>query len=114
MGMPPREPSPAITFNKAPFDLPCLCQNQEQKTVDFGLTKEQKLLVERVDRLVKERIAPRAAQYDIALQAPAEDVQDLHRKGWLLANLERKRGGLGYGLYGDDPLAFFLLDEQLA
>jgi len=31
-----------------------------------------------------------------------------------LANLEQKRGGLGYGLYGDDPLAFFLLDEQLA
>jgi len=41
-------------------------------------------------------------------------MQELHREGWLLANLERKRGGLGYGLYGDDPLAFFLLDEHLA
>jgi alkylation response protein AidB-like acyl-CoA dehydrogenase len=70
--------------------------------VDFGLTTEQKLLVERVERLVKKCIAPRAAQYDIALEAPAEDIQDLHREGWLLANLERKRGGRGYGLYGDD------------
>jgi len=82
--------------------------------VDFGLTKEQKLLVERVEQLVQERIAPRAAQYDLTLEAPGKDIQDLHREGWLLANLERKRGGLGYGLYGDDPLAFFLLDEQLA
>ena len=29
--------------------------------MDFGLTKEQQLLVERVERLVQERIAPRAA-----------------------------------------------------
>jgi alkylation response protein AidB-like acyl-CoA dehydrogenase len=82
--------------------------------VDFGLTKEQKLLVERVERLVQERIARRAAEYDLTLEAPAEDIRDLHREGWLLANLEQKRGGLGYGLYGDDPLAFFLLDEYLA
>jgi len=80
--------------------------------VDFGLTKEQKLLVERVDRLVKERIAPPAAQYALALEAPGEDMQELHREGWLLANLERKRGGLGCGLCGDDPLVFFLLDEH--
>jgi alkylation response protein AidB-like acyl-CoA dehydrogenase len=70
--------------------------------------------VERVDRLVKECIARRAAQYDLAFEAPTEDIQDLHREGWLLANLARDRGGLGYGLYGDDPLAFFLLDECLA
>jgi alkylation response protein AidB-like acyl-CoA dehydrogenase len=82
--------------------------------VDFGITAAQKVLIQRVDRLVKERIAPRAAHYDLALEAPVEDIQELHREGWLLANLDRKRGGLGYGLYGDDPLAFFLLDEQLA
>ena len=63
---------------------------------------------------MQERIAPPAAQYALALEAPGEDMQELHREGWLLANLERKRGGLGCGLYGDDPLAFFLLDEHLA
>lgn len=82
--------------------------------MDFGLTPEQKLLVERVDALVRERIAPRAAQHDLAFEAPAEDIRDLHREGWLLANLARDRGGLGYGLHGDDPLAFFLLVEHLA
>ena len=45
---------------------------------------------------------------------PVEDIQDIHREGWLLANLDKRRGGLGYGLYGDDPLSFFLIDEHLA
>jgi len=43
-----------------------------------------------------------------------EDFEDLFREGWLLANLDKKRGGLGYGLHGDDPLSFFLIDEHLA
>ena len=82
--------------------------------MDFGFTQEQQKLIDRVNQLVQERIAPRAAQYDQSFEAPIEDVQDLHREGWLLANLDKRRGGLGYGLHGDDPLSFFLLDEHLA
>jgi alkylation response protein AidB-like acyl-CoA dehydrogenase len=82
--------------------------------VDFGFSQEQQLLIERVTRLVKERIASRAAQYDESFEAPLADIQDLHREGWLLANLDKRRGGLGFGLHGDDPLSFFLIDEHLA
>ena len=82
--------------------------------MDFGFTPEQQHLIERVNALVKERIAPRAAQYDAEFAMPVEDIQDLQREGWLLANLDKKRGGLGFGLYGDDPLSFFLIDEHLA
>jgi alkylation response protein AidB-like acyl-CoA dehydrogenase len=82
--------------------------------LDFGFTQEQQRLIERVNALVNERISPRAAQYDLSFEAPVEDIQDLHREGWLLANLDKRRGGLGFGLYGDDPLAFFLIDEHLA
>lgn len=82
--------------------------------MDFGFTQEQQQLIDRVNRLVQERIAPRAAQYDQSFEAPVEDIQDLQREGWLLANLHKRHGGLGYGLHGDDPLAFFLLDEYLA
>jgi alkylation response protein AidB-like acyl-CoA dehydrogenase len=82
--------------------------------LDFGFTQGQQRLIERVNALVNERIAARAAQYDLSFEAPVEDIQDLHREGWLLANLDKKRGGLGFGLYGDDPLAFFLVDEHLA
>ena len=82
--------------------------------MDFGFTQEQQQLIERVNALVKERIAPRAVSYDAEFAMPVEDIQDLHRQGWLLANLDKKRGGLGFGLYGDDPLSFFLIDEHLA
>ncbi len=82
--------------------------------MDFSFTQDQRQLIERVNHLVKERIAPRAAQYDTAFGAPVEDIRDLHDQGWLLANLGKRRGGLGFGLYGDDPLAFFLIDEHLA
>lgn len=82
--------------------------------MNFGFTRAQHQLIERVQHIVKERIAPRAAQYDADFAAPVEDMQDLHREGWLLANLDKKRGGLGFGLHGDDPLNFFLIDEHLA
>jgi alkylation response protein AidB-like acyl-CoA dehydrogenase len=82
--------------------------------LDFGFTQEQQRLIERVNALVNDRISPRAAQYDLSFEAPVEDIQDLHREGWLMANLDKRRGGLGFGLYGDDPLAFFLIDEYLA
>jgi len=82
--------------------------------VDFSFTQDQRQLIERINHLVKERIAPRAAQYDTAFEAPVEDIRDLYDQGWLLANLGKRRGGLGFGLYGDDPLAFFLIDEHLA
>jgi alkylation response protein AidB-like acyl-CoA dehydrogenase len=82
--------------------------------VDFGFTNAQQQLIERVSALVKERIAPRAARYDADFAMPVDDIQDIHGEGWLLANLDKKRGGLGFGLQGDDPLSFFLIDEHLA
>ena len=82
--------------------------------MDFGFTEQQQELIDRIQRLISDRIAPRAAHYDQSFEAPAEDIQDLHKEGWLLANLNKRRGGLGYGLHGDDPLAFFILDEYLA
>jgi alkylation response protein AidB-like acyl-CoA dehydrogenase len=82
--------------------------------LDFGFTNEQRLLIERVTVLVKERIAPRAAQCDADFAAPLDDIEDIYREGWLVANLDKRRGGLGFGLHGDDPLSFFLIDEHLA
>ena len=82
--------------------------------MDFGFTPEQQRLIERVNQLVCERIGPRAAEYDRDLAAPVDELYDLFRECCLLANLDNRRGGLGYGLYGQDPLSFFLLDEHLA
>ena len=82
--------------------------SHEEPFLDFGFTPDQQRLIDRVNSLVRERIAPRAAGYDAEFAAPLDDIADLHREGWLLANLDKRRGGLGFGLHGDDPLSFFL------
>jgi hypothetical protein len=38
--------------------------------VNFNFSQEQQALIDRVNQLVKERIAPRAAQYDAAFAPP--------------------------------------------
>jgi len=48
--------------------------------LEFGFTHDQQNLIDRVTRLVRERIGPRAAQYDLSFEAPVEDIQDLHRE----------------------------------
>jgi alkylation response protein AidB-like acyl-CoA dehydrogenase len=61
----------------------------------MALTPEQRLVVERVARLTRERIAPRAADYDLTAQNPVESWRDLWREGYLAAVIPRAYGGLG-------------------
>jgi alkylation response protein AidB-like acyl-CoA dehydrogenase len=60
-----------------------------------ALTPAQRSLVARVDRLTRERIAPRAAEYDQAGQNPVESWRDLGREGFLAAAIPTASGGLG-------------------
>ena len=61
----------------------------------MALTPEQARVVERVAQLTRERIAPRAAEYDQAGQNPVESWRDLWREGTLAAAIPRAWGGLG-------------------
>ena len=82
--------------------------------MNFGSTQDQQALIDRVNKLVKERIAPRAAQYDADFAAPVE-VHARSSSARLAASQSGKqRGGLRFGLHGDDPLSFFLINEHLA
>src|SRR2546426_4030451 len=56
---------------------------------------EQRRVVERVQRLTRERLAPRAADYDLAGQNPVESWRDLWAEGYLAAAIPRAHGGLG-------------------
>jgi len=60
-----------------------------------ALAPAQQSLVDRVDRLTRERIAPRAAEYDQAGQNPVESWRDLWRAGFLAAAIPEAYGGLG-------------------
>src|SRR5947207_2319613 len=55
----------------------------------------RKDIVDRVDRLTRERIAPRAAAYDEAGQNPVECWRDLGAEGFLAAAIPAAHGGLG-------------------
>lgn len=58
-------------------------------------TEAHASLVARLDRLTRERIGPRAAEYDAAAQNPVESWRDLWREGFLGAAIPAAYGGLG-------------------
>ena len=55
----------------------------------------QQAVVERVERLTWERIAPRASQYDAAGANPVDSWRDLWADGFLAGAIPRAYGGLG-------------------
>ncbi len=60
-----------------------------------GLTGEQQAVVDRVARITREKIAPRAAEYDAAGANPVDSWRELARDGFLAATIPRAWGGLG-------------------
>src|SRR2546426_7414767 len=59
------------------------------------LSIEARHVVERVEQLTRERIAPRAADYDRAGQNPVESWRELWAEGYLASAIPRVHGGLG-------------------
>ena len=55
----------------------------------------QRAVVERAERLTRERIAPRAGEYDAAAANPVESWRDLWREGLLAGAIPESEGGLG-------------------
>ncbi|HYB40893.1 MAG TPA: acyl-CoA dehydrogenase family protein [Candidatus Methylomirabilis sp.] len=60
-----------------------------------GLTAAQQAVVDRVERLTRERIAPRAAEYDEAARNPVDSWRELGAEGFLASAIPRDHGGLG-------------------
>lgn len=61
----------------------------------FGPSEAQRRSVEQADRLTREKIAPRAAQYDREGTNPVESWRDLWRAGFLSGTIPKVHGGLG-------------------
>jgi len=59
------------------------------------LTGDQKAVVDRVERITREAIAPRAAEYDAAGANPIDSWRALQREGFLAAAVPTAHGGLG-------------------
>jgi alkylation response protein AidB-like acyl-CoA dehydrogenase len=59
------------------------------------LTPAQRSIVEHADRITREKVAPRAAEYDQAGANPVESWRDLWREGFLAAAIPTAYGGMG-------------------
>ena len=69
-------------------------------------------LVERLGRLARTRLAPRAARYDAEACFPKEDFDDLFREGFLATAVPEDHGGLGLGpLHGSTRTLWALTCE---
>ena len=59
------------------------------------MSEIQRAVVERAERLTRERIAPRANEYDAAAANPIESWRDLWSEGFLAGAIPVSHGGLG-------------------
>ncbi len=59
------------------------------------MSEIQRAVVERAERLTRERIAPRANEYDAAAANPIESWRDLWSEGLLAGAIPASHGGLG-------------------
>lgn len=79
-----------------------------------GLDLERQALIERAGELAREKLAPRAADYDRTATFPAEDFDDLFAAGLLAAAVPREHGGLGLGPLRGDAYTLWMMTKQLA
>jgi butyryl-CoA dehydrogenase len=59
------------------------------------LTPAQQAVIERIEQLTRENIAPRAAHYDAIAANPVESWRDLWAEGFLAMAIPQEHGGLG-------------------
>ncbi len=59
------------------------------------LNSSQTLLLDDVRTLTREKLAPRAAQYDADAANPQENWRDLWEHGLLTMSVPKDRGGMG-------------------
>jgi alkylation response protein AidB-like acyl-CoA dehydrogenase len=59
------------------------------------LTSAQQAVIERIEQLTRENIAPRAAHYDAMAANPVESWRDLWAEGFLAMAIPQEHGGLG-------------------
>jgi alkylation response protein AidB-like acyl-CoA dehydrogenase len=79
------------------------------RSVDFGLTEEQRLLQEEVRRFAEERIRPGVDSRDSERLFPREIVREMGELGLLGMLVDEKYGGAGF-----DPVSYIIAVEELA
>jgi alkylation response protein AidB-like acyl-CoA dehydrogenase len=82
--------------------------------MNLHLPPAQQSLLERVRELAREKIAPRAAHYDRAMEFPHEDFDELFQAGLLAPAIPKAYGGLGLGPLQGDAFTLWMMTKELA
>jgi len=82
--------------------------------MNLHLPPAQQSLLERVRELAREKIAPRAAYYDRAMEFPHEDFDALFHAGLLAPAIPKAYGGLGLGPLQGDAFTLWMMTKELA
>src|SRR6476469_6342267 len=81
-----------------------------QGGVSFALTDEQKELRALAREFAAKEIRPKAAEYDVAMQHPADVIAKAHGLGLMNLHIPVEYGGLGLGAFD----GMLVSDEQKA
>src|SRR5580704_19339221 len=80
----------------------------------FDLPPDQQDLIDRVEKLAREKFADRAAYYDRTATFPHEDFQDLFEAGMDAPAIPKEYGGLGLGAYRGNVFTLWMMTRELA
>jgi alkylation response protein AidB-like acyl-CoA dehydrogenase len=80
----------------------------------FDLPPDQQDLIDRVEKLAREKFADRAAYYDRTATFPHEDFQDLFEAGMNAPAIPKEYGGLGLGPYRGNVFTLWMMTRELA
>ena len=69
--------------------------------MDICRNEEEAAVIDKVRRVTRESLVPRAQATDESGSFPAENFADLHRAGLIAMAVSKKYGGLGCGLHGN-------------
>ena len=81
---------------------------------DLHLGPSQQALVHRMAALAREKLAPRAPQFDESATFPAADFEDLFREGLHAPTVPTDHGGLGLGPHRGDAFTLWMLTKEIA
>ena len=98
----------------APGDPTPSVEPRAEGIADLLLSREQRVLVDGMAKLARERFAPRAARYDELAVFPHEDFDDLRAAGFIAPTIPREHGGLGLGPYRGDVFTLWMMTKEIA
>lgn len=102
-------PPPAWRFGLVRTEAKCASRSEENMTISFELSDEQKALQDAAREFTKARIIPVAAECDVHSKFPHDVFKEAWKQGFVAPNIPEAYGGMGL-----HELEHVIITEELA